>query len=197
MPYSGLGIPVAVLAVRGVAARCNLEEPDRARATRGDAACVHRLALERELRFYADNVVHSREAICMSLRPTFSRTANRTPSTTWRRTPVEWGSLPRYLGQTVLALTGRRTWVGIASWTPDFHHRGACQRSLAAGWGRWGRNGWYGGRSAISALRLSHGVDLRPLLGKIVLEVALRLRCDLPGPLSSVAPASAPEGCGQ
>ena len=77
---------------------------------------------------------------------------------------------PVYLGQTVPALTGRQTWVGIASWTPDFRRRvelaGALfggELSVAAA------DAWFGGRSSVSCCRTARGRsdltrDLLPML---------------------------------
>jgi hypothetical protein len=38
-----------------------------------------------------------------------------------------------YLGQAIPALTGRRTYVGIASWTPDYDERGVQAGLLVSG----------------------------------------------------------------
>ena len=147
MPYSGLGIPVAVLAVRGVTSlgatwkgRSCLRY-SRGCCLRASAGPRARAAVLRRQRG-----AQPRSYICPC--PTFSRTANRTPSTTWRRTPVEWGSLPAVPGAD-RARPHRSAHLGghrlLDPGLPP--SRRACQRSLAAGWGRWGRNGWYGGRA--------------------------------------------------
>ncbi len=77
---------------------------------------------------------------------------------------------PVELGAAVPAETGRRTWVGIYSWTPDYEYRVAAANDLFAG-----RLGSAGARNLVegSGTRFllsdcHHNVDLVPQLGSLL-----------------------------
>jgi hypothetical protein len=66
--------------------------------------------------------------------PSSSVPLKETPSTIWIRLLSNGAVLSTvYLGQIVLAETGRKTWVGLASWTPDYLGRAVLSEELFEG----------------------------------------------------------------
>jgi hypothetical protein len=124
----GLSIPLAVLAVSGAA---TLPMP-RLRTARVAVAIIATAAFTipatgRQLDRTRDGVLASRE-------PYLITADERTALAYVENAPGAGGVLaPVYLGQTVPGLTGRKTWVGIASWTPDYKARVARANALFDG----------------------------------------------------------------
>lgn len=114
----GLSIPLAVLAVDGVS-RLRVAVSGRAKVVVGVAALLlfGGPAFVRELDLARDRIKFRTQTY-------FLQPGERDALDYIERSRVPGGVLSRvYLGQAVPALTGRRTWVGIPSWTPDYHER--------------------------------------------------------------------------
>jgi hypothetical protein len=114
----GISIPLAVLAVEGVSG-IRVALPGRAKVAVAVAMLVllGGPALARELCI-------GRDSISVDRGPFFLEPGERDAFDFIERSRVPGGVLSRfYLGEVVPARTGRRTWVGIPSWTPDFHQR--------------------------------------------------------------------------
>lgn len=170
----GLGIPVAVLAVRSVVSLAPSWKSPLVLVLLG-ALLVSCLGspLVRELSTQADRAVHSRELVVFS-EPYFLEDGERDALEFLKANSRRGGVLARvFLGQTVPGLTGRRTWVGIASWTPEFPMRVALADQLFAGdldtpaSQRLVRR--TGARFLLSDCR--GGADLSAVLGDLVLDV--------------------------
>jgi hypothetical protein len=127
----GLSVPFAVLAVIGVRGI-----PWRLPAPAGTAVAIALVAL-----LVVPSMVHELDATRSLGKPTafgrvpFFLTSGEHRALEYvRRSPLRGAVLaPVFLGETVPAETGRHTWVGLASWTPDYGQRIAAADRLFAG----------------------------------------------------------------
>jgi hypothetical protein len=161
-PYhalQGISIPLAVLATRGFA---RLRLPALA-----GAACVAVLTIP--------GIVHVSENLSASIdsdvAPYVLDDGENAALEYLANAPVEGGVLARtYLGGSVPARTGRDTWVGHFTWTPDFNRRAAIAEDLLAG--RLGRGQ---ARDLVASIKPAYlladcgqTTDLAQLLGPLV-----------------------------
>lgn len=161
-PYhalQGISIPLAVLATRGFA---RLRLPALA-----GAACIVALTVP--------GIAHVAENLSASLSsgvaPYILDDGENAALEYLADAPVEGGVLARtYLGGSVPALTGRDTWVGHFTWTPDFDQRAAIAEDLFAG--RLGRDQ---ARELVGSIKPAYllsdcgqTTDLAKLLGPLV-----------------------------
>jgi hypothetical protein len=127
----GLGIPFAVLAVDAVS-RVRLRLPGRAKVAMAIAtlALLAVPAFVRELNLARDRVNFH---VGPYAQPYFVTPGERDALDYIERSRITGGVLSQtYLGEAVPALTGRATWVGVPSWTPDFNQRKAAADSVFA-----------------------------------------------------------------
>jgi hypothetical protein len=124
----GLSIPLAVLAVSGTA---TLPRP-RARSARIAVAIVATAAFT--VPATVRRLDNARDDLPVRQEPYLITSDERTALAYVEDEPGAGGVLaPVYLGQTVPELTGRKTWVGIRSWTPDYQSRVAFADALFDG----------------------------------------------------------------
>jgi len=124
--FQGLSLPLSVLAV--LALRAWLGE--RTVPLAGAAAVVLALCVVGTL--YRANEL--REAVNLGRQPFFLETAERDALRDLERRPEPGGVLtPVYSGILVPAYTGRETYIGAGSWTPDFDSRHRETEALFAG----------------------------------------------------------------
>lgn len=118
----GLGLPLGILAVRGAAAL------PRQRLVAGAALVV--LAVPGVA--YAANGI--RQAVADGHQPHFLRGGERR-ALAWLEDQPDGGGVlsTAYLGPAVPAFSGRQTWVGHPSWTPDFGTRSVQADRLVTG----------------------------------------------------------------
>ncbi len=127
----GLSVPVAVLAVIG-AGRLRLGLPVNTRVILGMVlvAVLIGPAVGRELPYgqgFATPTIFGSKPFY--IRPSESDALNYLD-----RTPVDGAVLSTvYLGQIVPAETGRKTWIGLVSWTPDYQGRAVLADELFSG----------------------------------------------------------------
>ena len=120
--FQGLGVPLAVLAVQGV-------KPLRLPATAIALALIVLIVPGTAYR-----VDQLRAAVNAGRQP-FFLTAGERDALRWvERQPGRGGVLaPVYSGLLIPAYTGRATWVGAGSWTPDFRRREQATEDLFGG----------------------------------------------------------------
>jgi hypothetical protein len=127
----GLSIPLAVLAIIG-AGRLRLGLPAATRVILGTVivAGLIGLPVAREL----DNARSFATPTIFGSEPFFIHPSEKDALNYLNRTPVSGAVLSAvYLGQIVPAETGRKTWVGIVGWTPDYQGRVALANQLFSG----------------------------------------------------------------
>lgn len=126
----GIGLPLGLLAVRGVGRVRQSGLPGR----RGIAgACVAAL-----IALVLPAVVHTasflRDALSARNQPYVLAPDEAAAFRFLHSTPTRGAVLARvYLGEALPAFTGRNTWVGHPSWTPDFYDRSHQADELLAG----------------------------------------------------------------
>ena len=124
--FQGLGLPLAVLAL--LALRAWLGE--RRIPVWGVVGAVLLLCVVGAA--YRANEL--REAVDLGRQPFFLTASERDALRHIEQRPEPGGVLtPVYSGIVVPAYTGRETWIGAGSWTPDFDERQALTESLFAG----------------------------------------------------------------
>jgi hypothetical protein len=124
--FQGLSLPLAVLAV--LALRAWLGE--RRIPVWGAVAAVLLLCVV-GMAYRANEL---REAVNLGRQPFFLTASERDALRHLEETPEPGGVLtPVYSGIVVPAYTGRETWIGAGSWTPDFDQRREVTESLFAG----------------------------------------------------------------
>ncbi|HEX8076054.1 MAG TPA: hypothetical protein VF545_13850, partial [Thermoleophilaceae bacterium] len=128
--FQGLTLPLAVLAVLGVRARL---ERRPARMRRAGAAWIAAAAV-----LIAPGTVYLaqelRDAVRSGAQAHYLTTGEHDALAYLDRRPEPGGVLaPVYSGVVVPAYTGRETWIGAGSWTPDFVPRRAAAERLFAG----------------------------------------------------------------
>ena len=127
----GLSVPLAVLAVLGVC-RVHLDLPRTTRVTLGAVVVAALLAppVVNEL----DDARNIGAPSILESGPFFINASERDALNYLNRSPVKGAVLsPVYFGQIVPAETGRETWVGIYSWTPDYQSRTELADQLFSG----------------------------------------------------------------
>jgi hypothetical protein len=124
--FQGLALPLAVLAV--VAVRAYLRGRPLPWAPAVAAAAVLILP---GTAYEADQMASAHQK---GLQPFVLTSSEHDALAYLSRTPERGGVLaPVYMGLLVPAYTGRQTWVGAGSWTPDFDARRAAAERLFAG----------------------------------------------------------------
>jgi hypothetical protein len=124
--FQGLSLPLAVLAV--LALRAWLGE--RRIPVWGAVAAVLLLCVV-GMGYRANEL---REAVNLGRQPFFLTASERDALRHLEESPEPGGVLtPVYSGIVVPAYTGRETWIGAGSWTPDFDERRELTESLFAG----------------------------------------------------------------
>jgi hypothetical protein len=127
----GLSIPLAVLAIDGVS-RVRIGGPPRAKVAIAIAALalLGGPAVVRELSLMRDRIGFN---VGPYAEPFLIQPGERDAFDYIERSRLPGGVFAQvYLGEVVPARTGRRTWVGIPSWTPDYHQRIAAANTVFA-----------------------------------------------------------------
>ena len=124
--FQGLSLPLAVLAAIGL------------RQWLGERAITLAVAAATVLVLCAVGIAYRanelREAVNLGLQPFFLQTGEHDALRDLERRPEPGGVLtPVYSGIVVPAYTGRETYVGAGSWTPDFEQRRSDTEALFAG----------------------------------------------------------------
>jgi hypothetical protein len=126
----GLSIPLSVLAVIG--ARRLVPLPAKSKVVLGSVLVAALIGFP-----VAQELENARTIATPSIfgsQPYFITPSERDAFAYLKSTPLTGAVLsPVYLGQTVPAETGRNTWVGIFSWTPDYPKRVALSNQLFSG----------------------------------------------------------------
>jgi hypothetical protein len=127
----GLSVPFALLAVIGVSRiRLGLSATARVLVASLLVAAVVAAPVFRQL----NNARTIGTPTILGASPFFIRPSERDAFNFLNETQTTGGVLsPVYLGQIVPAETGRQTWVGIYSWTPDYQRRTAMAEQLFSG----------------------------------------------------------------
>jgi len=132
----GLSIPLAVLACEGVATLRPASAPARRGALVAGVA-VGLLLVPAGAWRLVEAARSVRNAPAPSIlapgEPFFLQPGERAALRRLEQGPVAGVLTPGYLGQLVPGLTGRNTWVGVVSWTPDFAARSALAETLFDG----------------------------------------------------------------
>ena len=160
--FEGLSLPLAILAVRGLA---RLERP---------LAWTLAFAVAITVPGTVWGVTTMRDNINSGLQPFFLEPAEDDALDYLAAAPEPGGVLPtHYLGSLVPERTGRQTWVGHVSWTPDFQSRVRDTEALF--------HGTLPRARAVDLVRSSgaafvlgdckHRADLLPALDRIVVSV--------------------------
>ncbi len=172
--FQGLTIPLAILAVIGVSSHVRIRRPFGALAAAGAVALLTVPAVAWELDGARSTVDASGSSSDGPPNPYFL-TAGESQALAFVRDDKRPGGVltPLYLGQMIPAQTGRRTWVGAISWTPDFSSRVAVADRL-----------FDGGMSASQAVAFvrstsaryvvvdcQHRADMASLLAPIVRDI--------------------------
>jgi len=127
----GLGIPLAVLAVEAVTgSRVNVAGRAKVATAMAALAVLAVPAFVQELRVARARInVHAGPYA----QPYFVTPGERDALDYIERSRITGGVFSQtYLGEAVPALTGRATWVGVPSWTPDFKQRQADANAVFA-----------------------------------------------------------------
>lgn len=133
-PYhalEGASLPLAVLAVAGWRGACRRLSAPRRRAALGVGLAAILLGAGCGVAYEA---VTFRDSLASGAAPYRLADGERRALAYLDRSPVAGGVLARYyLGMAVPAFTGRHTWVGEFTWTPDFARRVALADRLMSG----------------------------------------------------------------
>jgi hypothetical protein len=128
--FQGLGLPLAVLAAAGIRARLG-DRPLWSPGVRGWVIAALVVLIVPGTVYRVDKL---RDAVKRGYQPFFLEDGER-DALRWLDTEPEAGGVltPVYLGVAVPAYTGRETYIGAGSWTPDFDRRRAEMEDLFAG----------------------------------------------------------------
>lgn len=125
--FQGMLLPLVVLAVLGVRSRLGAER----RLPLAPALAVAFVLIVPGTLYQVDNM---RDAINGGLQAHFLREGEHDALRWLDASPEPGGVLaPAYSGTVVPAYTGRETWIGAGSWTPDFEERDLVTKALFAG----------------------------------------------------------------